>query len=142
MAMMDCICGARLTGADEGELFAALHQHNAELHPEQGVTDALIRSWIDARSRMTPWDGKRVDLAEQPQIVPLTPERAQDMLTFFDRDAFMDNPIWSDCYCLYPQFEGDQAAWIKRSAEENRAEKAVLVSGASRAGCWRTLATA
>jgi GNAT superfamily N-acetyltransferase len=127
MAMMDCICGARLTGADDDALFAALRQHNAELHPEQGVTDDLIRSWIAAQTRMTPWDGKRIDLPEQPRIVPLTRERAGDMLTFFDRDAFMDNPIWADCYCLYPQFDGTQEEWAKKTADENRAAKADLV---------------
>jgi GNAT superfamily N-acetyltransferase len=128
MAILECICGARLEGADDDALFAAVREHNASQHPEQGVTDELIHTWIGWRARMTPWDGRQIELAERPRIVPLTPERAQDMLTFFDRDAFMDNPIWADCYCIYPEFGGSQEEWRRRTAEENRAEKAERAS--------------
>jgi GNAT superfamily N-acetyltransferase len=124
---MDCICGERLSGADDDALFVAVRRHNDDRHPEQGVTDPMIRWWIGALKRMSPWDGQRVELAARPRIEALTPERAKDMLTFFDRDAFVDNPIWADCYCLYPQFEGDQAAWRVRTGDENRAAKAELI---------------
>lgn len=36
------------------------------------------------------------------EVHPVTEERIDDWLTFFDRDAFADNPDWGSCYCLHP----------------------------------------
>jgi GNAT superfamily N-acetyltransferase len=35
-------------------------------------------------------------------VHPVTEERIDDWLRFFDRDAFPDNPDWGSCYCLHP----------------------------------------
>ncbi len=59
-------------------------------------------------------------------IVPLTPDRLDDFLTFFDGPAFADNPGWADCYCWFPYSDeagvtdegGD--AFLRRSARQNR----------------------
>ncbi len=37
----------------------------------------------------------------QPEIKRLTPALLPDFLTFFDRDAFADNPSWAGCYCVF-----------------------------------------
>lgn len=33
------------------------------------------------------------------ELVELTPDRLEEWLGFFDRDAFADNPEWGSCYC-------------------------------------------
>jgi uncharacterized protein YndB with AHSA1/START domain len=42
----------------------------------------------------------------QPLIRPLTPDRIDDFLRFFDHDAFADNPYWAHCYCTHFSREG------------------------------------
>lgn len=44
-------------------------------------------------------------------IQPLTPQRGQDFVDFFDGPAFMDNPEWGDCYCMFFHFEGSNEEW-------------------------------
>ena len=34
-------------------------------------------------------------------VRPLEPARLEDFVTFFDRDAFGDNPWWAGCYCNF-----------------------------------------
>jgi GNAT superfamily N-acetyltransferase len=53
--------------------------------------------------------------------------RLADFLRFFDRLAFMDNPLWSRCYCMYYQFPGTEEGWERRSATQNREEKRELI---------------
>jgi len=36
------------------------------------------------------------------EVHPVTEDRIDDWLRFFDRDAFPDNPDWGSCYCLHP----------------------------------------
>lgn len=50
----------------------------------------------------------------------LTPELLDDYLQFFDRDAFSDNPGWSECYCFFHHFAGTGPEWASRSAVDNR----------------------
>jgi ribosomal protein S18 acetylase RimI-like enzyme len=54
-------------------------------------------------------------------IHPLSPHRLPDFLTFFDGDAFVDNPHWASCYCHFYLADHRQVPWELRSAEENRA---------------------
>jgi hypothetical protein len=54
-------------------------------------------------------------------IHPLTPERLEDYLRFFDTQAFTDNPRWASCYCYYDLADPRQRKWEERSGEENRA---------------------
>ncbi|MGH2625730.1 MAG: hypothetical protein ACRDHY_03660, partial [Anaerolineales bacterium] len=63
----------------------------------------------------------------EPVIRRLTPELLPDYLSFFDRDAFPDNPRWADCYCAF--FHADPAArnWEDRRGAENRAQAARLI---------------
>ena len=60
-------------------------------------------------------------------IKQLNPELIDDFLHYFDDVAFTDNPEWSRCYCLFHHFPGSIKNWMKRTAEENRADSANLV---------------
>ncbi|HKV85163.1 MAG TPA: GNAT family N-acetyltransferase [Ktedonobacterales bacterium] len=69
------------------------------------------------------------------EIRELTPALVEDYLTFFDHDAFADNPRWAACYCMFPHINCDNDTWDARSASVNRAEKCELIC-ASEARGW------
>ena len=54
------------------------------------------------------------------EIRPLTPERLDDFLAYFDHDAFADNPRWASCYCQHLYVDHNQVDWHTRTAEVNR----------------------
>jgi GNAT superfamily N-acetyltransferase len=124
--VIHCICGARLEAESYDDLFAPLRVHSDEAHPEMQLTDEQLRQSLQKGAVTSRWDGRKAALAGDVQIKPLAAERLEDFLTFFDRDAFMDNPQWSSCYCLFYQYAG--ADWEQRTREENRATKASLIS--------------
>ena len=56
------------------------------------------------------------------EVHPVTEERIDDWLRFFDRDAFPDNPDWGSCYCLHPHTgEVPERPWREVRAEIGRA---------------------
>src|SRR5262249_13721270 len=55
-----------------------------------------------------------------PLVVPLSPDTLADFLTFFDREAFSDNPAWSSCYCQCFYEDHTRVNWAARTATENR----------------------
>lgn len=68
-----------------------------------------------------------IDLANL-EFHELTPDRADDFLDYFDRDAFADNPEGASCYCCYFHWVGaDGEDWSTRTAAVNRAWKAELI---------------
>jgi GNAT superfamily N-acetyltransferase len=66
---------------------------------------------------------QRLDRIGPPVVRELTPERADDLLGFFDGEAFRDNPAWASCYCMGHHFSGDAEEWARRSAAENRGDQ-------------------
>lgn len=54
-------------------------------------------------------------------IKDLTPALAGDFLTFFDSEAFADNPGWSACYCMEQYVP--LVDWTARTAEQNRRDQ-------------------
>jgi ribosomal protein S18 acetylase RimI-like enzyme len=127
MPMIKCVCGEPMSGADDDALFASLRAHSDERHADLNISDHQLRDVIAARSRMSEWDGTRATLTSAPEIRPVTPERRDDWLRFFDRDAFMDNPMWADCYCMFYRFAGSNEAWERRTAGDNREEQAQAI---------------
>lgn len=62
-------------------------------------------------------------------IRPLASELLDDYLSFFDHDAFCDNPDWQSCYCAYYHCYSParEREWEERTAEENRATVCELI---------------
>ena len=60
-------------------------------------------------------------------IRALTPELLDDYLSFFDNDAFADNPGWGHCYCRLHYFPHDQRNWRTTTAQEHRETVAGLI---------------
>lgn len=51
----------------------------------------------------------------------LAPELLQDFLSFFEGEAFADNPEWGSCFCQFLYVNHSTVNWTARTAEENRA---------------------
>ncbi len=130
MNSVQCVCGTRVEKGSEADLFVALRRHADELHAALGITDEQVRGLIQRAEKMAEWDGQVAQIAGEVTIQPLTPDRQQDFLDYFDRDAFVDNPGWASCYCYYYRFPGTQEEWNRRTSEDNRpAQAAAIASG-------------
>jgi GNAT superfamily N-acetyltransferase len=127
MPMFQCLCGERLVGADDDALFALLRAHADAKHADFPLPDSRIRDLLATRARMTPWSGEREPLPGPLSVRALGRGDDDEYLRFFDRDAFMDNPMWASCYCLFHEFPGPIEAWTKATAAENRAAKSALL---------------
>ena len=67
------------------------------------------------------------------EIRELTPALREELLTFFERDAFADHPKWATCFCFFPHAPHDTEEWSARTGAQNRADSARAIgSGAMR----------
>jgi GNAT superfamily N-acetyltransferase len=60
----------------------------------------------------------------QVHVLELTPERVDEYLRFFDKDAFTDFPDWSGCYCGFYDTPGDHWDSTGKSGPEHRVARA------------------
>jgi ribosomal protein S18 acetylase RimI-like enzyme len=67
-------------------------------------------------------------------IRPLSEATLPDYLTFFDNDAFPDNPKWASCYCQFSFVDHRGVDWEKRTAEDNRADACARTCAGHMAG--------
>lgn len=59
-------------------------------------------------------------MSDAIEVHPLTVERRDDYLAFFDARAFTDNPEWSGCYCFFPYHDPQSGPWGERAGAANR----------------------
>jgi GNAT superfamily N-acetyltransferase len=59
--------------------------------------------------------------AQPVDIRPLSPDLLPDFLSFFDHEAFADNPKWAFCYCQCMYVDHEKVQWKTRTADQNRA---------------------
>jgi GNAT superfamily N-acetyltransferase len=64
----------------------------------------------------------------QVHILELTPERVDQYLEFFDKDAFADFPDWSGCYCGFYDTPGDHWDPTAKAGLEHRAARAERIT--------------
>lgn len=51
----------------------------------------------------------------------LTPDNLTELVEFMERTAFVDNPTWSSCYCVFHYLtDAEHGDWAQRSGESNR----------------------
>ena len=55
------------------------------------------------------------------EIRQLSPSLLPDFLSFFDGEAFADNPRWAFCYCQFAYVDHGKVDWKTRTADANRA---------------------
>jgi GNAT superfamily N-acetyltransferase len=54
------------------------------------------------------------------EIHAVSAERLADFLTFFDGEAFADNPKWGFCYCQFAYVNHSAVEWKTRRLDQNR----------------------
>jgi GNAT superfamily N-acetyltransferase len=64
-------------------------------------------------------------------VQPVTAERVEEWLRFFDHDGFADNPDWASCYCLEPHLPAT-------AQQPERPWQSTRATMAGRLGCGAT----
>jgi GNAT superfamily N-acetyltransferase len=117
---MTCVCQAVITAQDLESLIAPAKEHFDLEHPDYLVTSTNVRNALESEDRAT-GPIARLDKIDQVEIVPITPELAEDVGRFFDIDAFPDNPWWGACYCMFFPLGGKlNKDWGEEPWQENR----------------------
>lgn len=117
-----CYCGAVLAGDDVESLVDVGVDHFGAEHEKWQLTDTQVRNFIEVDQQI---DGptERLDEIGPIEIRPVSPETRADIIEFFDRRAFADNPGWGMCYCMYHHIGGGpDGEWPKRTWQENRSD--------------------
>jgi GNAT superfamily N-acetyltransferase len=87
-------------------------------YPEESIRN-YARNYAEATERLTGGTERLSEIADIA-IHPMTRDRIDDWLRFFDHDAFAGNPDWASCYCLEPHLpatpEQPERPWRERRA--------------------------
>jgi len=102
---MKCFeCAARLDADAPEALAQAFVAHGDEQHtwsyPEAAIR-TYARNYGEATERLS-GAAPRLEEIGDIAIHPVTEDRVDDWLRFFDYDGFAGNPDWASCYCLEP----------------------------------------
>lgn len=97
-------CGAMIEAPNADAVEAAFVAHGADVHawsyPEQAVRN-YARNFTEALERLGD-DTERLPEIGALAVHPVTADRVDDWLGYFDHTAFAGNPDWASCYCLEP----------------------------------------
>lgn len=122
MRTTTCFCDALLSADDAEALVPIALAHFTDAHPELGLEEHHIRDYLEAEDRVT-GPAERLPEIGAIEIHETTPQRLDDVLAFFDHDAFVGNLGWAACYCMAHHVGGGGTPeWMARTAAENRAE--------------------
>jgi GNAT superfamily N-acetyltransferase len=102
---MECFAGdTRLEAADVESLADSFVAHAKDSHDWPYPEDALrnyARNYAEANVRLTGGTQRLSEIGEMT-VHPVSEDRIDDWVTFFDHDGFAGNPDWASCYCLEP----------------------------------------
>ena len=115
-------CGALVEADDSDAVVHAFVAHGHQKHtwsyPEEAIRN-YARNYADATERLS-GGTERLSAIADVTVHPVTEDRIDDWLRFFDHDAFADNADWAACYCLEPHVpatpEQPERAWRERRA--------------------------
>jgi GNAT superfamily N-acetyltransferase len=125
------LCDVVVSADDLSAFGDAMLGHIRTAHPEAPWPDDAIRDYAEATQRLSRRTDRMAALGEVT-VHPVTEDRIDDWLRFFDRDAFADNPAWAACYCAEPHLEprgGGPEPAERRTARSNRAAMIDLLRG-------------
>ena len=97
-------CGVLLSAPDPDAVAEVFTAHARLEHSWSYPEDAIrcyARNYAEAGERLS-GSTQRVAAISEVSVQPVTGERVDDWLDFFDRDGFAGNPGWASCYCLEP----------------------------------------
>lgn len=107
---MQCFAGdARIEAATTEDVADRFVAHAEQSHdwpyPEEALRN-YARNYAEANVRLT-GSTERLEELGDVTIHPVTEDRIDDWIEFFDHDAFAGNPDWASCYCLEPHVPAD-----------------------------------
>src|SRR5215510_15944017 len=120
-------CDAVMAAENADAAADALVAHGRKSHNWSYPEDAIrnyARNYAEAVERLT-GDTERLSEIADVTVHPVTTDRVDDWLRFFDHDGFAGNPDWASCYCLEPHVpatpEQPERAWrATRAAMDER----------------------
>jgi len=115
-------CDALIEAIDSDTVVDAFVAHGQKNHtwsyPEEAIRN-YARNYADATVRLTGGTERLPDVGPIT-VHPVTKDRIDDWLRFFDHDAFAGNPDCASCYCLEPHVpatpELPERAWRETRA--------------------------
>jgi hypothetical protein len=131
-------CAALLEAEDTDAIAHAFVAHGQEKHtwsyPEEAIWN-YARNYAEATERLTGGTERLPEIGDVT-VHPVTEDRVDDWLRFFDQDAFAGNPDWAACYCLEPHLpatpEQPERAWRETRATVAGRLQAGTCRGASK----------
>lgn len=98
---LDCFECSQTIAAPTVEALAEAMLAHARAEHQWPYPDQAIRNYAEATERLT-GDSERLDAIGELVVHPVTEDRIDNWLAFFDHDAFVGTPEWAACYCLEP----------------------------------------
>jgi len=102
---IECFDGDATIEADDVEAVVERFMEHARDSHDWPYPEAAIRTYArncaEATERLTGGTERLAEIGEVT-VHPVTEDRIDDWLRFFDHDAFAGNPEWASCYCLEP----------------------------------------
>ncbi len=116
------LCGRAIEGEDLAAYGKAGLAHVRVEHPDDvPYPDGAVINYFEGEARMT-GSAERLDEIGTIEVHPVTEDRIDDWLQFFDFDAMVGTPQNAGCYCLEPheRVPGERplavAHWTERRA--------------------------
>lgn len=106
------------------EAFLAHGQGHDWQYPETAIRN-YARNYAEAVERLT-GGTERLQVIGDVTVHPVTEDRIDDWLRFFDHDGFAGNPDWASCYCIEPHI-GTLSEQTERPWRETRAAMVELL---------------
>jgi GNAT superfamily N-acetyltransferase len=94
-------CGTKVDGADLQDFGDAFIVHVRADHADWPFPDVAVRNYAEATQRLAPVRPRHESIGHV-DIHPVTEDRLDDWLAFFDTEAFAGKPEWAACYCSEP----------------------------------------
>ncbi len=131
MLTSTCFCGQELTGADrDAQVEMAVAHFDAD-HAHMGLTSVNMRNYLEREGALT-GPKERLDSIGAIRVADLGPEHVDDVLRFFDHNAFADNPAWASCYCMAHHVT--ESEWNERTWQRNRDDLAARINAGTTTG--------
>jgi GNAT superfamily N-acetyltransferase len=115
-------CDVVIEGDDADAVVEAFVAHGQKSHTWSYPEDAIrkyARNYAEATQRLTGGTERLSEIGDVT-VHPVTKDRLDDWLRFFDHDGFAGNPDWASCYCLEPHLpatpEHPERAWRETRA--------------------------
>jgi GNAT superfamily N-acetyltransferase len=118
-----CFACDEIIEADDAEAVADRFLEHGEKNYDWAYPDEALRNfarnWAEAEERLSRHTERLLDIGEIT-VHPVTEDRIDDWLHFFDHDGFAGNPDWASCYCREPHDPGTEEE-PERHWTDNRA---------------------